>query len=239
VTPAERRAALEAIAAEVRDCTRCRLSETRTKAVPGEGDPNTEVLLVGEGPGMNEDREGRPFIGRAGGLLERLLGHIGWQRDDVFITNVVKCRPPGNRDPEPDEMAACAPYLQRQAAVLDPSVVVTLGRFSMATFMPGVRISQAHGTTRLADPATGARDATVFAMYHPAYALRNPAVERESFDDVGRIPAVLVEARERRAINAAAARATQSASLAGPTPSTTPSSASQAPADDADQLTIF
>jgi hypothetical protein len=109
----------------------------------------------------------------------------------------------------------------------------------MATFMPGVRISQAHGTTRLADPATGARDATVFAMYHPAYALRNPAVERESFDDVGRIPAVLVEARERRAINAAAARATQSASLAGPTPSTTPSSASQAPADDADQLTIF
>jgi uracil-DNA glycosylase family 4 len=239
VTPAERRAALEAIAAEVRDCTRCRLSETRTKAVPGEGDPNTEVLLVGEGPGMNEDREGRPFIGRAGGLLERLLGHIGWQRDDVFITNVVKCRPPGNRDPEPDEMAACAPYLQRQAAVLDPSVVVTLGRFSMATFMPGVRISQAHGTTRQADPATGARDATVFAMYHPAYALRNPAVERESFDDVGRIPAVLVEARERRAINAAAARATQSASLAGPTPSTTPSSASQAPADDADQLTIF
>jgi uracil-DNA glycosylase family 4 len=239
VTPAERRAALEAIAAEVRDCTRCRLSETRTKAVPGEGDPNTEVLLVGEGPGMNEDREGRPFIGRAGGLLERLLGHIGWQRDDVFITNVVKCRPPGNRDPEPDEMAACAPYLRRQAAVLDPSVVVTLGRFSMATFMPGVRISQAHGATRQADPATGARDATVFAMYHPAYALRNPAVERESFDDVGRIPAVLVEARERRAINAAAARATQSASLAGPTPSTTPSSASQAPADDADQLTIF
>jgi uracil-DNA glycosylase len=252
VTPAERRAALEAIAAEVRDCTRCRLSETRTRAVPGEGDPNTEVLLVGEGPGMNEDREGRPFIGRAGGLLERLLGHIGWQRDDVFITNVVKCRPPGNRDPEPDEMAACATYLQRQAAVLDPSVVVTLGRFSMATFMPGVRISQAHGTTRLADPATGARDATVFAMYHPAYALRNPAVERESFDDVARIPAVLVAARERRAINAAAARAVQSAVASAPAPSAsprapvasppvppTPSSASQAPADDADQLTIF
>ncbi len=246
MTPAERRAALEAIAAEVRDCTRCRLSETRTRAVPGEGDPDTSVLFVGEGPGFNEDREGRPFIGRAGGLLERLLGHIGWQRQDVFITNVVKCRPPDNRDPEPDEIAACAPYLQRQAAVLDPSVVVTLGRFSMATFMPGVRISQAHGTTRLADPATGARDATVFAMYHPAYALRNPAVERESYEDVARIPGVLVAADDRRATNRAAAAAARQAAMT-PTPSvaasepstSTPSSASQAPADDADQLTIF
>jgi uracil-DNA glycosylase family 4 len=238
VTPAERRAALEAIAAEVRDCTRCRLSETRTKAVPGEGDPNTEVLFVGEGPGFNEDREGRPFIGRAGGLLERLLGHIGWQREDVFITNVVKCRPPDNRDPEPDEIAACAPYLQRQAAVLDPSVVVTLGRFSMATFMPGVRISQAHGTTRLADPATGARDATVFAMYHPAYALRNPAVERESYEDVARIPGVLVASRDRRAANRAATTATPPVRPSAPSAATT-SSVSQAPADDTDQLTIF
>jgi uracil-DNA glycosylase family 4 len=239
VTPAERRAALDAIAAEVRDCTRCRLSETRTKAVPGEGDPNTEVLLVGEGPGMNEDREGRPFIGRAGSLLERLLGHIGWQREDVFITNVVKCRPPGNRDPEPDEMAACAPYLQRQAQILDPSVVVTLGRFSMATFMPGVRISQAHGTTRLADPATGARDATVFAMYHPAYALRNPAVERESFEDMGMVPGVLIASRERRAANRAAAAATRTAVPPSASSTTTTSSVSQAPADDTDQLTIF
>jgi uracil-DNA glycosylase family 4 len=239
VTPAERRAALDAIAAEVRDCTRCRLSETRTKAVPGEGDPNTEVLLVGEGPGMNEDREGRPFIGRAGSLLERLLGHIGWQREDVFITNVVKCRPPGNRDPEPDEMAACAPYLQRQAQILDPSVVVTLGRFSMATFMPGVRISQAHGTTRLADPATGARDATVFAMFHPAYALRNPAVERESFEDMGMVPGVLIASRERRAANRAAAAATRTAVPPSASSTTTTSSVSQAPADDTDQLTIF
>jgi uracil-DNA glycosylase len=243
VTPAERRAALEAIAAEVRDCTRCRLSETRTRAVPGEGDPNTEVLLVGEGPGVNEDREGRPFIGRAGSLLERLLGHIGWQREDVFITNVVKCRPPGNRDPEPDEMAACAPYLQRQAQILDPSMVVTLGRFSMATFMPGVRISQAHGTTRLADPATGARDATVFAMYHPAYALRNPAVERESFEDMERVPGVLIASRERRAANrATAAAATHAAPPAAPASAasaTTTPSVSQAPADDTDQLTIF
>jgi uracil-DNA glycosylase family 4 len=198
VTDAERRAALEAIATEVRGCERCRLHQTRTRAVPGEGDPSTEVVFVGEGPGQNEDREGRPFVGRAGGLLVSLLGHIGWRREDVFITNIVKCRPPGNRDPEPDEVAACAPYLQRQLAVIDPAVVVTLGRHSMARFMPGARISQAHGTTRIADPETGATDATVFAMYHPAAALRTPAIERESYDDVARIPAVLVAARERR-----------------------------------------
>ena len=206
MTDAERRAALEAIADEVRVCTRCRLHETRTRAVPGEGDPSTEVAFVGEGPGMNEDREGRPFVGRAGGLLVNLLGHIGWGRDDVFITNIVKCRPPGNRDPEPDEVAACAPYLQRQLQTLDPSVVVTLGRHSMGRFMPGARISQAHGTTRMADPATGAHDATVFAMYHPAAALRTPAIERESYEDVALIPTVLTDARARRAEARRAAR---------------------------------
>ncbi len=241
MTSAGRRAALEEIAAEVRVCTRCRLHETRTRAVPGEGDVDTEVMFVGEGPGQNEDREGRPFVGRAGGLLERLLGHVGWSRDDVFITNVVKCRPPANRDPEPDEIAACAPYLRRQAATLNPSVIVTLGRFSMATFMPGVRISQAHGTTRIADPndatelATGAGDSTVFAMYHPAYALRNPAVERESFEDIARIPGVLVEARDRR-------RATRRPA-ATPT-ATAPTSEEAAPATadqaaDTDQLSLF
>jgi len=199
VTPDERRAALEQIANEVRGCTGCRLHEGRTRAVPGEGDPDTEVVFVGEGPGFNEDREGRPFVGRAGGLLVRLLGSIGWEREDVFITNVVKCRPPDNRDPQPDEMAACAPFLRRQLAVLDPAVVVTLGRFSMGTFLPGARIGQVHGTTSPADPETGARDALVFAMYHPAAALRAPAIERESFEDVSRVPAVLLRARELRA----------------------------------------
>lgn len=237
MTAAERRAALEAIAAEVRTCTRCRLHETRTTAVPGEGDANTEVLFVGEGPGMNEDREGRPFVGRAGGLLERLLASIGWQREDVFITNVVKCRPPGNRDPEPDEIVACAPYLRRQAEALDPSVVVTLGRFSMATFMPGVRITQAHGTTRQADPETGAMDATVFAMYHPAYALRNPAVERESFEDVGHVPEVLLAARERRRA-ARQARHAAPAHLPDDDPQTT-TNPQPAPTSDADQLSFF
>ncbi len=198
MTDVERRTALEEIAAEVSVCTSCRLHQTRTKAVPGEGDPDTEVVFVGEGPGFNEDREGRPFIGRAGDLLVKLLASIGWHREDVFITNVVKCRPPDNRDPQPDEIAACAPYLRRQLEVLDPAVVVTLGRFSMGTFMPGARISQAHGTVRPVDPATGASSALVFAMYHPAAALRTPAIERESYADVAAVPAALTDSRRRR-----------------------------------------
>jgi uracil-DNA glycosylase family 4 len=198
VTEAERRSALEAIAAEVRVCTNCRLHETRSRAVPGEGDSETEVVFVGEGPGFNEDRDGRPFIGRAGDLLVKLLATIGWRREDVYITNVVKCRPPDNRDPLPDEIATCAPYLRRQLEVLDPAVIVTLGRFSMGTFMPGARISQAHGTTRSVDPATGAGSAVVFAMYHPAAALRTPAIERESYADIANVPATLIESRRRR-----------------------------------------
>jgi uracil-DNA glycosylase len=198
VTDVERRVALEAIAAEVRVCTNCRLHATRTNAVPGEGDPDTEVVFVGEGPGFNEDRQGRPFVGRAGDLLVKLLASIGWGRNDVFITNVVKCRPPDNRDPQPDEIAACAPYLRRQLAALDPAVVVTLGRYSMGTFMPGARISQAHGTVRPVDPATGAPNALVFAMYHPAAALRTPAIERESYADIAAVPAALLDARRRR-----------------------------------------
>ena len=199
MTHAERRTALEAIATEVRACTRCKLAAGRTNAVPGEGSPDTEVVFVGEGPGFNEDRLGRPFVGRAGDLLVKLLGSIEWRREDVFITNVVKCRPPDNRDPEPDEVAACAPYLQRQLEILDPALIVTLGRHSMARFMPGARISQAHGTTAAVDPATGAPDATVFALYHPAAALRSAAVERESYDDIGAVPRVLLDARSRRA----------------------------------------
>jgi DNA polymerase len=199
VNDAERRAALEAIAVEVRACTRCRLHEGRTLAVPGEGKADTEVVFVGEGPGFNEDRQGRPFVGRAGDLLVRLLSLIGWRRDEVFITNIVKCRPPDNRDPEPDEIAACAPFLRRQLEALDPALIVTLGRHSMGRFMPGARISGAHGTFRPADPATGAATALVYALYHPAAALRSPEVERQSEDDVAGIPAALLDARARRA----------------------------------------
>ena len=198
MTPEDRRAALEAVAAEVRTCQRCRLGATRTRAVPGEGHPDTEVVFVGEGPGSTEDREGRPFVGRAGELLVRMLSTIGWRRDEVFITNVVKCRPPDNRDPEPDEVAACAPYLRRQLEILDPALVVTLGRHSLGRFMPGARISQVHGTGGPVDPETGARAARVFALYHPAAALRSVEVERQSFDDVASIPRALLEARRAR-----------------------------------------
>jgi uracil-DNA glycosylase len=198
VTQTPRQSALDAIGLEISACTRCRLHEGRTRAVPGEGSAATDVVFVGEGPGLNEDRQGRPFVGRAGDLLVRLLGSIGWRREDVFITNVVKCRPPDNRDPEPDEIAACEPYLRRQLEILDPALIVTLGRHSMGRFMPGARISQVHGTVHSADPATGARAATVLAMYHPAAALRNPDLERVSRDDIAAAPAVLVDARARR-----------------------------------------
>jgi DNA polymerase len=203
VTTEERKAALEAIAAEVRVCERCPLSRARTLAVPGEGHPDTEVVFVGEGPGQNEDRQGRPFVGAAGGLLEQLLSLVGWRREDVFITNVVKCRPPGNRDPEPSEIAACAPYLQRQLAALDPALVVTLGRHSLQTFMPGARIGQVHGTMRPADPATGARDAVAYAMYHPAAALRQAALVETMQRDMAAIPDTLIRSRQARREHAA------------------------------------
>jgi len=238
----ERQTALEVIAAEVRACTNCRLHETRTRAVPGEGDPETEVVFVGEGPGFNEDREGRPFVGRAGDLLVKLLASIGWRREDVFITNVVKCRPPDNRDPQPDEIAACAPYLRRQLEVLDPAVIVTLGRFSMATFMPGARISQAHGTIRPVDPVTGAPSATVFAMYHPAAALRTPAIERESYADIAAVPGTLIASRTRRDAAIALVETDKAAVVPDPGPGLEPDAApSPSPAaDDATpQLTLF
>ena len=216
MTHDERLAALEEVASEVRSCTRCRLHETRTRAVPGEGNPDTEVVFVGEGPGQNEDRQGRPFVGRAGDLLVKFLATLRWRRDEVFITNIVKCRPPDNRDPEPDEIAACAPYLQRQLEILDPALVVTLGRHSLGRFMPGSRISQVHGTVRPVDPATGASSALVFAMYHPAAALRTPDIERTSYDDVASIPAALLDSRARRAAAAKDAPSTAAPITSGP-----------------------
>jgi DNA polymerase len=240
VTHAERRTALEAIAAEVRTCTRCRLADGRTNAVPGEGSPDTEVVLVGEAPGFNEDRLGRPFIGRAGDLLVKLLGSIEWRREDVFITNVVKCRPPDNRDPEADEVAACAPYLKRQLEILDPALIVTLGRHSMGRFMPGARISQAHGTTGPVDPASGARDATVFAMYHPAAALRGAEVERQSYEDVAKVPQVLIDIRARReAIDPSPAAAQHAEPAPDRAPELAPALALANPPEPAADITIF
>jgi len=194
----ERLAALDAIGAEVAACTRCPLHRTRTRAVPGEGTAATEVMFVGEGPGFNEDRQGRPFVGQAGALLDELLRSVGWSREEVFITNVVKCRPPENRDPEPVEIAACAPFLTRQLAALDPALVVTLGRFSMARFNPGARIGQVHGTFCEADPRSGAPDALTYAMYHPAAALHQGSLKATLLRDMKGVPAALLEARRRR-----------------------------------------
>ncbi len=204
VTPDERRLALEQIAAEVSVCTRCALHEGRTLAVPGEGSPETEVVFIGEGPGYNEDQQGRPFVGAAGNLLNELLRQIGWKRQEVFITNVVKCRPPGNRDPEPAEIAACAPYLKRQLEVLDPAVIVTLGRHSLGHFNPGARISGTHGTVQPVDPQTGASDAMTFAMYHPAAALRQGSLKQTMLEDMCALPETLIEARRRRATSSTA-----------------------------------
>lgn len=183
-------AVLAEIAVQVRACARCPLAARRTHAVPGEGNPETDVLLVGEGPGAREDATGRPFVGPAGQLLDELIHSIGWQRQDVLITNVVKCRPPGNRDPEPDEITACGGFLDRQEAALDPSVVVTLGRHSLQRYLPGARIGAVHGTLRRG------RGRWVFPMYHPAAALHQASLRETLFRDVRGLPAALLQARK-------------------------------------------
>ena len=233
MTTEERAVALDAIATEVRACDRCRLSQGRTNAVPGEGNPDTEVVFVGEGPGQNEDRQGRPFVGAAGGLLQELLGMIGWARDDVFITNVVKCRPPNNRDPEADEIAACEPFLRRQLEVLDPALLVTLGRFSLQTFMPGDRISRVHGTERPIDPSTGVRSATGYALYHPAAALRQGSLKETMQRDVAALPEVLIRARAERDASATTTTTTTTtfAPLQAPQPTDPATSTADAVAD--------
>ncbi len=200
---------LELIGADVRACRLCKLCETRTRGVPGEGSPNAEILFIGEGPGFNEDQQGRPFVGAAGQLLTEMLGVIGVRREEVFITNVVRCRPPGNRDPLPDELAACDVYTQRQIALLDPKVIVTLGRYSMARFIGQGAMRDLHGRTREWNGIT------CLAMYHPAAILRTPTVEmrRMYADDFRKIPPLLAETRQRRAA-AAAQEATLQAAAA-------------------------
>jgi DNA polymerase len=183
-------ALLAAVADEVAACQRCRLASGRRLAVPGEGNPLSDVLFVGEGPGAREDATGRPFVGPAGQLLDELLRSIGWAREDVFIANVVKCRPPGNRDPEPDEVSACGAFLDRQEAILDPAVVVTLGRFSLQRYLPGARISSIHGRVRRA------AGRFIFPMYHPAAALRQGALRETLFSDFRGLPAALLAARD-------------------------------------------
>src|SRR5919201_702203 len=139
---------LREVAVEVSTCAKCKLCKGRTKAVPGEGNPNAKILFIGEGPGFHEDRQGRPFVGPAGQFLDELLSSINLRRSDVFITNVVKCRPPNNRDPLPEEIAACNDYLDRQIDAIKPEVIVTLGRYSASKFFGNEKISAIHGTAR-------------------------------------------------------------------------------------------
>ncbi len=179
---------IDKIASEVTACTRCVLSETRTNAVPGDGSPNAAVLFIGEGPGKNEDEQGLPFIGRAGKLLDSLLDEVPLKREDVFITNVVKCRPPNNRDPEPDEVAACMPYLKAQIELIDPRVIVTLGRHSMLRFYPQGKISNDHGRI------INIGNRVLLPIYHPAAALRNPRLNETLKEDMRRIPEAVREA---------------------------------------------
>lgn len=184
---------LETIAAEVSACTKCPLHEGRTHAVPGEGNPHADLMFVGEGPGRNEDEQGRPFVGAAGRFLEEMLAAIKLTREDVFIGNVVKCRPPGNRDPEPFEVTTCTEaYLYRQIDLIQPKLICTLGRHAMSLFLPNARISQIHGQPkRLVDSATDKPTHVIFPMYHPAAALYHAPLKQTMMRDFRRIPKVL------------------------------------------------
>ena len=178
---------LEEVARQVHDCTDCPLSEGRTLAVPGEGPEHAEVMFIGEGPGYNEDQQGRPFVGAAGQFLEHLLASVGMARDQVYITNMIKCRPPNNRDPLPGEVAACSKYLDRQIQLIRPKVIVTLGRHSLVRFLPGATISKARGK---AVPKDGF---TLYPMYHPAAALHQQSLRSVIEEDFKGIPALLTE----------------------------------------------
>jgi len=174
---------LESIATEIAGCTRCTLSATRTRTVPGEGRACASIVFIGEAPGAREDALGRPFVGASGKLLEGLLASIGMTRDDVAILNIVKCRPPENRDPQPVERAACAPFLQRQLAILRPRVIATLGRHALAVFAPAESISEVHGAPLETAESPLLGGAILFPLYHPAAALHNgalrPVLERD------------------------------------------------------------
>lgn len=179
---------IEEVAQKVMVCTDCALSQSRTRAVPGEGAAQAEILFIGEAPGWYEDQQGRPFVGPAGQFLGELLRMVNLQREGVFITNMVKCRPPGNRDPLPNEIEACGKYLDAQLSLLRPKVVVSLGRHSMARFFPGQVISKIHGTWRKEGGVV------YFAMYHPAAALHQQALRKVIQEDMLKMRQALEEA---------------------------------------------
>ena len=181
---------LETVAQEILVCTKCLLHRGRTKAVPGEGPGDAAIMFIGEGPGFHEDQQGRPFVGAAGRFLEELLESISLSREKVFITNVIKCRPPGNRDPLPEEMESCRSFLDQQIELIRPKSIVTLGRFSMARAFPRARISRIHGQPRKIDGII------YYPMYHPAAALHQPSLRRTIEDDMKRLPDVLDQATD-------------------------------------------
>ncbi len=170
---------------QIRICPKCDLSQSRTNAVPGEGPENAEIMFIGEAPGFHEDRQGRPFVGAAGQYLDDLLKMMGMDRNKVYITNVVKCRPPQNRDPLPHEMEACRPYLDCQIELIKPKVIITISRFAMARWFPDKKISEIHGRAKRFG------DLVVVPMYHPAAALHQPALKATLEADFKRIPQIL------------------------------------------------
>ena len=191
----ERAAALRAYAEETSSCTRCALAQGRTQVVFGSGSPTAELMFVGEAPGFHEDQQGVPFVGQAGKLLDTLLGGIGLTRADVFVANVLKCRPAGNRDPLPEEIASCEPHLFRQIELIEPKLVATLGNFA-TKLLSGkpAGITRVHGYEQ--EVTLGARTVTLFPLYHPAAALYTPSMLKVLEEDFSRIPALLERASE-------------------------------------------
>lgn len=185
----EKQSALGRLNAGVNACRACALGSQRTHAVPGEGRVDADIMLVGEAPGYYEDQQGRPFVGAAGQFLEQLLAGIGLKRGDVFIGNVIKCRPPSNRDPLPEEIKACSHWLGEQFDIIKPKVIVTLGRYSLARFLPGTPIGKVHGQGRKVNGMW------IVPMYHPAAALHQGALRKTIEDDFRKIPAYLEQAR--------------------------------------------
>ena len=180
---------LTQIAKEVTTCQKCALYHSRKLAVPGEGPAHSEVMFIGEGPGFHENEQGRPFVGAAGNFLNELLTEAGLKRPNVWIGNVVKCRPPGNRAPLPEELTACNEYLERQIAAINPKIIITLGRFSMSKYMPGAKISSVHGQMQRVG------DRFVIAMFHPAAALHQAALKPAILKDFAQLPKLLEQAR--------------------------------------------
>ncbi len=189
-------AILDDVAREASLCKKCALYHSRKRSVPGEGPVNADIMFIGEGPGFYENEQGRPFVGAAGKFLEELLANIGMKREQVFITNVVKCRPPSNRDPLPDELVACADYLDRQIQTINPKVIVSLGRYSMAKFLPNAKISDVHGQP------LQVKGRLIVPMFHPAAALHQPSLKPSVEQDFQKLPEMINLAAQIRASQA-------------------------------------